>query len=130
MMGLEEIIRMLVGGAIGGVAVGLPMYLKANRQVATHIAEKSGMQIKEELIKDLRIELRERDADWQLRWDRREKEALEYRHRVEREFRVFRNVSQATAKDIRTLAAAGANTIPPEQLETQIHITGMGPLDP
>ena len=129
-MDLQEIIRLLMGGAIGGVAVGLPMYLKANRQVATHIAEKSALQIKDELIKELRISKREQDAEWQEKWDRREKEALEYRLRVEREFRVFRKVSVATAQDIRTLAAAGANTIPPENLETQILITGMGPLDP
>lgn len=129
-MDLQEIVRMLVGGAIGGVAVGLPMYLKANRQVATHVAEKSALIIKDELVTQLRMEMRERDADWQLRWDRREKEALEYRHRVEREFRVFRNISQAVSKDIRTLASAGANTIPEERLETQMLITGMGPLDP
>ena len=129
-MDLQEIVRLLMGGAIGGVAVGLPMYLKANRQVATHIAEKSALQIKDELIKELRISKREQDAEWQEKWDRREKEALEYRLRVEREFRVFRKVSVATAQDIRTLAAAGANTIPPESLETQILITGMGPLDP
>lgn len=128
-MDLQEIVRMLVGGAIGGVAVGLPMYLKANRQVATHIAEKSALQIKDELIKELRISKREQDSEWQEKWDRREKEALEYRQRVEREFRVFRSVSQATVKDIRTLAAAGSNTIPEDRLETQILITGMGPLD-
>jgi hypothetical protein len=98
--------------------------------LAKHTSEAGALQIKDELIKQLRSEARERDADWQLRWDRREKEALEYRQRVEREFRVFRSVSKATVADIKTLAAAGANTIPEDRLETTIHITGMGPLDP
>ena len=129
-MDLQEIIRMLVGGAIGGVAVGLPMYLKANRQIATHTAEKSGSEIYKELLRDVRMELRDRDSEWQLRWDRREKDFLEFKRNQDRENRVFRSVSQATAKDIRTLAAAGPNTIPPERLETKILITGMGPLDP
>ncbi len=117
----------ITGAGVGIFGYVLKRWVVAN--MAKDAADKGAVQVHKDLTKDLRIELRERDADWQERWDRREKEFLEFRLRVEREHRIFREVSRATVKDIRTLSEAGASTTPPERLETQILVTGMGPLD-
>jgi hypothetical protein len=84
--------------------------------------------IKDEIIKQLRQEMRDRDADWSERWERREKEAYEYRARVNKELGHIQKFNRDTQKDISKLARAG-NVISEQELDTSIYITGMGPLD-
>lgn len=128
-MDWQTLITSLLGGGGGAALIVYLLKRWLVHQMSNDAARGSALIIKDDIIKQLRLEMRDRDADWQLRWDRREKDGMEYRQRVDRELRVFRSVSQATVKDIRTLAAAGPNTIPEDRLETTIHITGMGPLD-
>ena len=46
---------------------------------------------------------------------------------MDREIRVFRGVTRSMANDLRLV---NDGRIPEERLETQIHVTGLGPLDP
>jgi hypothetical protein len=128
MMDWGSILSNALPALIGLPILGLLIRRWMTSTLAKDAAEKGALQIKDEIIKQLRQEMRDRDADWGERWDRREKEAFEYRQRVNKELGHIQKFNRDTQSDISKLARAG-NVISEQELDTSIYITGMGPLD-
>jgi len=108
--------------AIGGYAV--KRWVVAS--IAKDTATAGALQIKDEIIKQLRVELRERDADWQHRMDRKEKELWEFRRKIQSELETSRRITRSMSNELR---AINNGQYPAERGDTQMLITGLGPLD-
>jgi len=125
----------ITGGGLGIGAYVLKRWFVQN--MAKDAAEKGALQIKdeviairEETIKHLRMEMRSRDGDWQERLDRKERDFLEFRQKTIREFEHVQKFNRATQSDIRKLNdRKSGDSIPQAELDTQILMTGLGPLD-
>lgn len=114
---------------ITGIALAVGGYA-LKRWIASSMtkdaAELGALKIKDEIIKQLRIELRERDADWQHRMDRKEKELWEFRRKIQSEFETSRRITKSMSNELR---AINNGQYPAERGDTQMLITGLGPLD-
>ncbi len=114
----------LLGGGGGGYLVRRQM----NSNQINDVARDAALLIKDDIIKQQRIEMRERDAEFQERLDRLKADYTEFRQKTKEEFANVQKFNRATQSDIRKLNVQKAgNSIP--DLDTQIYMTGMGPLD-
>jgi len=115
--------------AIRGIALAVGGYaLKrwVTSAMTKDAAEAGALKIKDEIIRQLRLELRERDADWQARMDRKEKELWEFRRKIQSEFETSRRITRSMSNELR---AINNGQYPAERGDTQMLITGLGPLD-
>ncbi len=118
----------IVGG--GGTLLGLAWWFKVGRMLEGRSAERTSNDWFQKVIarQDREAE-RQRDEMQGLR-ERNEnlqRELLDLKNSFHRETRVFRGTVAGIGRDLRKL---NDGKIPEERLETSIHISGMGPLDP
>lgn len=117
----------ILGG--GGTLVGIAWWFKVGRMIEGRGAERFANDWHQKVIERQDREAERLRAELQTVRERNEslqREVLGLRQTFDRETRVFRAVSSATARDIRLL---NDGKIPEERLETSIHIPGLGPLD-
>lgn len=102
--------------------------------IAKQAAEKGALSIKDEIIalkdetiKTLRMEMRERDADNQQRIERKDKDMMEFRRKVFSELETARRISRSMNNELK---AINDGRFPEQRGDTHMLITGMGPLDP
>ncbi len=118
----------IVGG--GGSLAALAWWVKMGRTIEGRNAERSSNDWFQKVIarQDREAE-RQRDEMQSLR-ERNEslqRELLDLKNSFHRETRVFRGTVAGIGRDIRKL---NDGKIPEDRLETSIHMTGFGPLDP
>lgn len=118
----------LLGG--GGSLAALAWWVKIGRTIEGRNAERTSNDWFQKVIarQDREAE-RQRDEMQTLR-ERNEnlqRELLDLKNSFHRETRVFRGTVAGIGRDLRKL---NDGKIPEERLETSIHISGMGPLDP
>ncbi len=118
----------LLGG--GGSLAALAWWVKIGRTIEGRSAERTSNDWFQKVIarQDREAE-RQRDEMQSLR-ERNEnlqRELLDLKNSFHRETRVFRGTVAGIGRDLRKL---NDGKIPEERLETSIHISGMGPLDP
>ncbi len=127
-MDWQEIIKWIVIGLLGGGGGGYLVRRQMHSNQINDVARDAALLIKDDIIKQQRIEMRERDAEFQERLDRLKADYTEFRQKTKEEFANVQKFNRATQSDIRKLNVQKAgNSIP--DLDTQIYMTGMGPLD-
>jgi hypothetical protein len=122
----------IVAAALGIVGFFFRQWIVSS--IAKSSAEKGALNIKDdiialkdEVIKTLRMEMRDREADWQLRLDRKEKDLREFRLKVMNELATARKISRSMSEELRVI---NDGRFPEQRQNTHILITGLGPLDP
>ena len=107
-----------------GLAIAAPLVKRwLVQNMASNTADFQARAIQKETIDFLKEQLRDRDE----RISALQAAHLESRRAMDREIRVFRSTTRSMANDIRLV---NDGRVPEERFETQIHVTGMGPLDP
>ncbi len=127
-MDWQEIIKWIVVGLLGGGGGGYLARRQMNQNQMNDAAQSAALKIYEDMVKQQRIEMRERDAEWQHRLDRLKADYTEFRQKTKEEFAHVQKFNRATQNDIRKLNVTKAGDSIPD-LDTQIYMTGMGPLD-
>ena len=101
--------------------------------IAKSAAEKGALTIKDEIIalkdetiKTLRQEMRERDADNQQRIERKDKDFMEFRRKVFSDQETTRRVIRSMNEELK---AMNGGRFPEQRGDTQMLITGLGPLE-
>ncbi len=101
--------------------------------IAKSAAEKGALTIKDEIIalkdetiRTLRMEMRERDADNQQRLERKDKDFMEFRRKVFSELETARRISRTMNEELK---AMNDGRFPEQRGDTQMLITGLGPLE-
>lgn len=126
------------GGELTVIAIALCIIGFFFRQwivssIAKSAAEKGAIAIqtdvilmKDEIIKNLRMEMREREADYRERLERKEKDFLEFRRKVTAELETSRRISKSMNEELQAL---NDGRFREERANTQMLMTGMGPLE-
>jgi hypothetical protein len=101
--------------------------------IAKSSAEKGALAIKDELlalkdetIKTLRMEMRDRERDNQERIERKDKDFVEFRRKVFSELETARRISRSMNDELK---AINDGKFPEQRGDTQMLITGLGPLE-
>jgi hypothetical protein len=101
--------------------------------IAKSSAEKGALAIKDELIalkdetiKTLRMEMRERDIDNQQRVERKDKDFMEFRRKVFSELETARKIMRSMNEEMK---ARDDGRFPERRGDTQMLVTGLGPLE-
>jgi hypothetical protein len=82
--------------------------------------------LKDEVIKTLRMEMREREADHQHRLERKDKDFMEFRRKVFSELETARRISRSMNDELK---AINDGRFPEQRGDTQMLVTGLGPLE-
>ncbi len=118
----------IVGG--GGSLAVLAWWVKMGRTIEGRSAARFANQWHQKVIERQDQEAARLRAELQTVRERNEnlqREILDLKNSFHRETRVFRGTVASIGRDIRKL---NDGKIPEERLETSIHMTGFGPLDP
>jgi hypothetical protein len=127
-----------IGAELTVLAVALGILAFFFRQwivssIAKSAAEKGALTIKDEIIalkdetiRTLRMEMRERDADNQQRLERKDKDFMEFRRKVFSELETARRISRSMNDELK---AINDGRFTDQRGNTQMLVTGLGPLE-